>query len=138
MPVQKERRVNAQGQEVPDDTPVDVPVRFREHMDIHQKLKDYVASQLFAMKAEEAGLETEEEANDFLVGDAELDELPLSQAERAMLMAEELEQSAADLVALEGAAKRPPAPPAAEKSDARPVGDVNKSVVDGVKSALDK
>lgn len=114
MPVQRERKVNELGQEVPDDTPVEVPLKFRENLDIHSRLKDYVRSELFAMKAEEAGLETEEEANDFDV-EEEDGALPISQAERAFMMAEELEKNAQDLVEMEGVIQRRPEVPAAEE-----------------------
>lgn len=105
MPVKKNSRLNKKGQEVPDSTPVEVPVRFRENVDIHQRLKDYVRSEVFAMKMEDAGFETEEEANDFAV-EEEFDEPPMSAAERASLMAEEMDAERADLFELEGQAKK--------------------------------
>lgn len=94
--------LNEKGQEIPDPTPVEIPLKFQGNYEsLHEKILRYVRSEQFRQKMEEEGFETEEEANDFDVGDED-GELPLSYAERAVLMAEELEVRKKEILDMEG------------------------------------
>lgn len=95
--------LNEKGQEVPDPTPVEVPLRFRDkHVSLHEKIAAYVRTEQFKQKMAEEGVETEDEANDFEIEGEEDGDLPLSPAEAAVLMAEELELRKKELVDIEG------------------------------------
>lgn len=95
--------LNEKGQEVPDPTPVEVPLRFREkYVSLHEKIAAYVRSEQFKLKAEAEGLETEDEANDFDVEEEETGDLPYSPAEAAMMVAEELDLRKKELLDMEG------------------------------------
>lgn len=70
------QRYNEQGEELPDSTPVAVPVGFQRPPTIHEQIRMFVRSEEFNRRAQAAGVETWEEANDFEVGDEEFDEVP--------------------------------------------------------------
>lgn len=56
------------GREIPDQTPVDIPVGFERPESLHDQIKRLIRTELSA-QADAAGLETFEEADDFDVGD---------------------------------------------------------------------
>jgi len=64
-------KYDEKGRELPDDTPVSVPVGFKRPESIHEMIRRYVRSEQFAQKAQQAGVDTEEEANDFDIDDEE-------------------------------------------------------------------
>lgn len=59
------------GKEYLDDTPVAIPAGFKKPESIHEMIRRYIRSEQFASKMQAQGKETEEEANDFEVGDEE-------------------------------------------------------------------
>jgi len=62
-------RFDENGHELPDPTPVEVPLRFRNHSrNLQEQIKLMVQGEL-SRQAAEAGQETFEEADDFDVGD---------------------------------------------------------------------
>lgn len=61
-------RYDEEGRELPDDTPVEVPLKFRRAIPEHERIKEYVRTEL-SRQAAEVGDETFEEANDFDVDD---------------------------------------------------------------------
>lgn len=67
---------NDRGEELPDKTPVAVPLDFKRPPDIHSLIAQYVRSEAFRQKAEAAGAESFEEANDFDLGEEEFDDVP--------------------------------------------------------------
>lgn len=62
----KGRRMTVDGQELPDPTPVAPPVGYKKQPSMADIIREQVR---LAKLAEEAGVETFEEANDFEVGD---------------------------------------------------------------------
>lgn len=86
-------RYDDKGRELPDDTPVAVPAGFKKPPSIHELIRRYVRSEAFAQKMADAGMETEEEANDF---DVEDDDDPaerfLTRHEISAMAAEELRE----------------------------------------------
>lgn len=95
--------LNDKGQEVPDPNPVEVPLKFRGQTEsLHEKILRYIRSEEFRQKAEAQGFETEDEANDFEVEEDEGADLPISHAEAAMMIAEELQVRKQDLLDMEG------------------------------------
>lgn len=68
------RRINSHGQEVPDPTPVELPVGYKHPLPLAERMKQMIRSELSSAAAQ-AGAETWEEANDFDVGDREDDGL---------------------------------------------------------------
>lgn len=56
--------LNEKGQEVPDPTPIEVPLNFRRPPSLTERIKSIIAHQL-SQQAAETGAETFEEANDF-------------------------------------------------------------------------
>lgn len=61
---------NERGEEIPDPTPIEVPVDFRAPPSLVDEIKRYVRAELSA-RADAAGEETFEEADDFWVDDDE-------------------------------------------------------------------
>lgn len=79
------------GRELLDDTPVEMPVGFKRPESIHEMVRRYIRTEAFRQKMEEAGLETEEEANDFDVDEEESDvERFISRHELSAMAADEL------------------------------------------------
>jgi hypothetical protein len=62
------RRLNEKGQEVPDPTPIAMPLGYSHPPTLEQRIKTMIAVTL-SRQAAAAGRETFEEANDFNVGD---------------------------------------------------------------------
>lgn len=61
--------LNPLGQELPDPTPIEVPLQFRREQTLTERLRDMVRSEALRREAQAAGAETFEEADDFDVGD---------------------------------------------------------------------
>lgn len=57
------------GKQVPDPTPVAIPVRFTRQSMYNDRIRELVRSEELARLAQNSGKETFEEANDFNVGD---------------------------------------------------------------------
>lgn len=72
-------KYDAQGRELPDPTPVEVPLGYRAPKPLQELIKDMIRVQM-SQYAEAQGLETFEEADDFDVGD-DLDFDPRSEYE---------------------------------------------------------
>lgn len=68
QPEENVDRLNNKGQEVLDDTPVTLPLRFQRGENIADRVRDLVEKEL-SRRAEHAGYESVDEANDFDVGD---------------------------------------------------------------------
>lgn len=62
-------KLNSKGQEIPDPTPVAVPIGFGIPESLESKIRRMVRSESLSMAAERAGHETFEEADDFDVDD---------------------------------------------------------------------
>lgn len=92
-------RYNDAGEEIPDDRPVEVPLKFKRPLSIQEEIQRYIRIEA-SMAAGRDGLETFDEANDFEVEDD--DEFPLSSAERAALLAEEYRIAKQDKEVLDG------------------------------------
>lgn len=60
-------RLNAKGQEIPDPTPIEVPIGFNRPPTIQEQIAKYVQSA--NLLAQQTGYESFEEAEDFDVGD---------------------------------------------------------------------
>lgn len=63
------QRYNEKGQEVPDPRPVEIPLGLRRPKDIHEMIHDALRGERMRLAAEQAGVESWEEANDFEVGE---------------------------------------------------------------------
>lgn len=61
-------RLNERGEEVPDDTPVALPVGFKAPESLQDQIRRLIHTEL-SNQAQDAGMETFEEADDFEVGD---------------------------------------------------------------------
>lgn len=62
-------RIDEQGREILDNTPVAMPAGFERPESIHDKIKRMIRSERLAQEAQQAGFETPEEADDFDIGD---------------------------------------------------------------------
>lgn len=84
-------KYNEKGQELPDDTPLEIPAGFKRPETLHEMMKRYVRSEQFRQAADAAGVDTEEEANDFEVEDEEDDRMNryMTQHEYSAMAAEE-------------------------------------------------
>lgn len=56
---------NEKGQEIPDPTPIEVPLKMQRPPDIHEMIAAAVRGERFRQRLESEGRETWEEANDF-------------------------------------------------------------------------
>lgn len=83
------QRYNDKGEEIPDPRPVEVPLHFRRPPDLHEMVRRAVMSESWSRRMAEQGLETEEEANDFDVGDGDDPDDSFARAEVAYQMAED-------------------------------------------------
>lgn len=63
------RRLNAHGQELPDPTPIAPPIGYTRQKPLHQLIREMVQSEQLRVAAEQSGMETLEEAEDFDVDD---------------------------------------------------------------------
>lgn len=59
---------NARGEELPDDTPLELPLKFRRPPSLQEQIKAMVRSEL-SQAASDHGMESFEEADDFDVAD---------------------------------------------------------------------
>lgn len=62
-------RLNADGQEVLDNTPVNIPLRFQRVKNLSDQIRETLRSEEFRAYLNSQELETPEEADDFDVGD---------------------------------------------------------------------
>lgn len=62
-------RKSVRRKEVPDPTPMEIPARFKRPPSQYQQMAEILRSQTFLQHVASQGQETEEEANDFDVGD---------------------------------------------------------------------
>lgn len=102
MPMQRKRaEYNELGEEIPDPEPVEIPLEFRPTPEdiLHRQIREYMLTQAFASKLPDE-VESPHEADDFYLDDE--GDLPLSSAERAYMMAEELKAQDGDLREMEG------------------------------------
>lgn len=60
---------NAKGEEIPDSTPVALPVGFRRPMSLQMRMKQLLRNEEFLRAQEAAGVETFEDADDFNCND---------------------------------------------------------------------
>lgn len=80
-------RYNDKGEEIPDPTPVEVPVGIKRDPPLHELIKLYVRTEMSRQAAEE-GNETFDEANDF--GDEDDLDLPMTPYETRVLVDEDV------------------------------------------------
>lgn len=69
------RRINEKGQEVPDPTPVELPIGYKHPKTLDERIMAMVRNELSSL-AEKQGFESWEEANDFDMEDDELKDVP--------------------------------------------------------------
>lgn len=95
---------NKRGEELPDPKPVALPIHFNRPQSLNDRIRQLIQNEVSRV-AVNAGEESFEEANDFDTGEEDAD--PLSNAEKAFMAAEAMEEARAELEALgaEGAAK---------------------------------
>lgn len=63
-------KYNERGEELPDDTPIELPLKFKRPPTLQDQIKAMVRSEI-SRQAEEQGFESFDEADDFDVGDGE-------------------------------------------------------------------
>lgn len=63
------RRLNEKGQEVPDPTPVELPLGYKHPLPLDERIKRMIRTDLSVYANEKFGSETWEEANDFDTGE---------------------------------------------------------------------
>lgn len=80
------------GRELPDDTPVEAPVGLKRPPTLHEMIAMHVRSAVFAQRAGEAGMETEEEANDFDLDGDDDEELPVTPYEMKVMVEEDVDR----------------------------------------------
>lgn len=80
-------RYNEKGEELPDGTPVEVPVNLKRPPPLHEMIKAFVRRELSA-QADANGQETFEEANDF--GEEDEEELPMTPYEGRVVVDEDV------------------------------------------------
>lgn len=83
------QKYNERGEELPDPRPVEVPLHFKRPMDLHERIRQAVQTEMWSRRMAEQGLETEAEADDFDVGEGDDPDVELSRAEVAYQMAED-------------------------------------------------
>lgn len=95
---------NKKGEELPDAKPVALPIHFNRPQSLNDRIRQLIQNEVSRV-ANETGQESFDEANDFNTGEEDSD--PLSNAEKAFMAAEAMEEARAELEALgaEGAAK---------------------------------
>lgn len=65
----KGRRQTLDGREIPDPTPMDPPIGYKKQPSMFEQMRELIKSEKLRAAAEEAGVETFEEGDDFDVGD---------------------------------------------------------------------
>lgn len=76
-------KYNELGQQIPDQTPIEVPLGFQKPETIEQKMQRLIRTEISA-RAEEHGMESFEEADDFDVPDDEDDNMDLWESQYQM------------------------------------------------------
>lgn len=61
--------INEKGQEVPDPRPIEIPAGFKRPETLAEQVRRLVRSEALALEAQNAGMETFEEAEDFEIDD---------------------------------------------------------------------
>lgn len=64
-----DKRLDERGHEKLDNTPIEIPLEFRETETLEERIKRLLRSEQFAREMDRQGYETYEEADDFDVGD---------------------------------------------------------------------
>lgn len=100
------QHLNEAGQELPNPVPLSPPVGYVKPISIADQIREAIRQASF--EAQMAGLETEEEANDFDVGE---DFMPTSPWENDF----EIDPALEAMIALQSRPPRPVAPPPAEQ-----------------------
>lgn len=77
-------KYNIRGQELPDSTPIELPLRFKRPPTLQEQIKQMVRHEV-SRTAEEQGFESFEEADDFAVED---DDMPVSRHELSPMQEE--------------------------------------------------
>lgn len=72
------RRLNEKGQEVPDPTPVELPIGYKHPLPLEQRMRQMIKTHLSSV-AQQEGFESWEEANDFKMPDESDDGLYLDE-----------------------------------------------------------
>lgn len=80
------------GRELPDDTPVEAPVGLKRPPTLHEMIAMHVRSAVFAQRAAQVGMETEEEANDFDLDGDDDEELPVTPYEMKVMVEEDVDR----------------------------------------------
>lgn len=65
----KGRRQTLDGREIPDPAPMDPPIGYKKQPSMFEQMRELIRSEKLRQAAEEAGVETFEEGDDFEVGD---------------------------------------------------------------------
>lgn len=60
--------LNSKGHEIPDQTPVALPLGYKKPESLQQTIRRLIQTQA-SLEAQQNGFETFEEANDFIIGD---------------------------------------------------------------------
>lgn len=102
-------KYDKEGNEIPDNTPVEVPLGYRTPPTLEQRMQAMIRSEAMAQYARAQGAETFDEANDFDVDDEDgTPESPHELDDQEI----ELKQATAELEAARRAAGPHPKPPA--------------------------
>jgi len=65
----KKTKLTKRGKEIVDGTPLQPPLGYKKQESLHEQIRRMVVSEQLRLAAEQAGMETFEEADDFDVGD---------------------------------------------------------------------
>lgn len=65
----KKTKLTKRGKEIVDSTPIQPPLGYKKQESLHEQIRRMVVSEQLRLAAEQAGMETFEEADDFDVGD---------------------------------------------------------------------
>lgn len=104
------KKFTKDGKELPDQKRVELPIGYRVPETMEEKMMRMIDSKL-SRRAEEAGLETIEEANDFDMGEEDGLPLPMSQFELTDMQEENFARDASFMKEKRASKKRPPDPP---------------------------
>lgn len=118
------RRLNAEGQEILDPTPVAPPVGYKRQPTMVDHIRAMVASERLAQFAAEAGAETFEEADDFDVDDDPEISTPYEvyESEPVQELRRKLAAAEKDAAATPPASDPSPSPEAAPAASPAPAG----------------
>lgn len=122
-----QQKYNERGEEMPDPTPVEVPLGFRKPPTLHEQIKMFIRTEEFRRAAAREGVENFEEANDFELGDEEFDEVPTVHEMQEEFIAQARKDADAYVERAKAAVEKrrketatPPTPPAPASSTAKP------------------